>query len=90
MILHRTQIGPLEFRAIFRDEEILHHVRYVTEDEGEEHVVSLLPLWENQRYKIAQAFGREMIPDQSRQSRDNILFVKAADGSPLTRHMRGQ
>jgi hypothetical protein len=77
-----TQIGPLEFRAIYADEEVLCHVRLVTDAEGEEHVISLLPFWDNQRLKIAEAFGREMAPDTSRQSRDNVIFVKSADGSP--------
>jgi hypothetical protein len=54
----------------------------VTDDLGEEHLVSLLPLWENQRRKIEDAFGREMIPDESRQSKDNIVYVKSVDGSP--------
>jgi hypothetical protein len=48
---------------------------------GEEHIVSLLPLWENQHLRIRQAFGREMIPDDSRPSKDNVLYVKSADGS---------
>jgi hypothetical protein len=53
----------------------------MTDDEGEEHVISLLPLWENQRLRIAEAFGREMVPNTSRQSKDNVIFVKSADGS---------
>jgi hypothetical protein len=54
----------------------------MTDAEGEEHIISLLPFWENQRLKIMQAFGREMIPDESRPSKDNVIYVKAADGSP--------
>jgi hypothetical protein len=79
-----TQVGPREFRAIYEDDELLCHVRYMTDAEGEEHVISLLPLWENQRLKIAEAFGREMVPDLSRQSKDNVILVKSADGAPQT------
>jgi hypothetical protein len=77
-----SPIGPLEFRAVYADEEVLCHVRFITDSEGEEHVVSLLPLWENQRIKIAQAFGRETVPDESRPSKDNVISIKSADGSP--------
>jgi hypothetical protein len=77
-----TQTGAREFRAVYNDEEILYHVRFLADGEGEEHVVSLLPLWENQRLRIAEAFGREMVQDTSRQSKDNVIFVKSADGSP--------
>jgi hypothetical protein len=73
--------GPLEFQAMYLDEEVLCHVRYMTDDEGEEHIVSLLPRWETQISKINQAFGREMVPDPSRQSKGNVVYVKAADGS---------
>jgi hypothetical protein len=72
----------MNFKVYYTDEEITHHVRFVTDDMGEEHLVDLLPQWENQVYKIRQAFGREMIPDTSRQSKDNILYVKPKDGSP--------
>jgi hypothetical protein len=57
-------------------------VKFVRGDEGEEHIVDLLPLWENQVFKVRQAFGREMIPDDSHPSHDNVLFVKSADDSP--------
>jgi hypothetical protein len=77
-----TQIGQMEFRAIFADEQVIYHVRFMTDDTGEEHLVSLCPLWENQRYAVAQAFGREMILDETRQSSNNVLYVKSADGSP--------
>jgi hypothetical protein len=83
-----TQTGSLEFRAVYADEEILCHVRFVTDSEGEEHIISLLPFWENQHLKISQAFGREMVPDTSRPSKDNVIFVKSADGSPQIRLLR--
>jgi hypothetical protein len=76
------QTGPMEFQACYVDEEVLYHVRFVVGDEGEEHIIGLLPFWENQVFKIRQGFGREMVPDESQPSRDNILFVKSADGSP--------
>jgi tRNA/tmRNA/rRNA uracil-C5-methylase (TrmA/RlmC/RlmD family) len=83
-----NQTGPREFRAIYDDEEVLHHVRYVTDDEGEEHLVSLLPLWENQHLRIQQAFGRKMILDESRPSKDNVLYVKAEYGSPRIQRLK--
>jgi hypothetical protein len=77
-----NQTGPREFRVIYEDEEVSYHVRFMTDDSGGEHLVSLLPLWENQHLRVERAFGRKMILDESRQSKDNILFVKSADGSP--------
>jgi hypothetical protein len=77
-----VQTGPLKFQVYYADEEILYHVRFMTDDAGEEHIVSLLPRWENQAIKVRQAFGREMIPDEGRQSKDNVIYVKTADGSP--------
>jgi hypothetical protein len=49
---------------------------------GEEHVVSLLPRWENQIIRVRESFGREMIPDDSQPVEDGVIFVKSADGSP--------
>jgi hypothetical protein len=72
----------MKFQACYPDEEVLYHVRFVVGDEGEEHLIELLPFWENQVFKIRQAFGREMVPDESHPSYDNVLFVKSADGSP--------
>jgi hypothetical protein len=76
------QTEPMRFQANYSGEEVLHHVRFVVGDTGEEHLVELLPFWENQVFKIRQAFGREMILDDSRPAHDNVLFVKSADGSP--------
>jgi hypothetical protein len=77
-----TQTGEREFRAVYEDEVFPYRVRFVTNDEGEEHLVKLLPLWENQKLRIAEAFGREMVLDESRQSKADEIFVKSADGSP--------
>jgi hypothetical protein len=77
-----TQTGPREFRAIYGDEVLPYRVRFLTDTEGEEHLVNLLPLWENQKHRIQEAFGREMVPDTSRQSKDDVIFVQSADGSP--------
>jgi hypothetical protein len=77
-----VQTGPMEFQASYADEEVLFHVRYSTDSEGEEHIISLLPYWENRVFKVNRASGREMIPDTSRPSVNNILYVKSADGSP--------
>jgi hypothetical protein len=68
--------------VLYGDEELLYHVRFVTDDMGEENEVSLLPLWENQHLRIEQAFGRKIILDESRPSKDDVLYVKSADGSP--------
>jgi hypothetical protein len=77
-----VELGDLRFYASYADDEKIFHVRFMTEDEGEEHLVSLLPCWENQVLKIRLAFGREMIPDDSRPSKDDAIYVKSADGSP--------
>jgi hypothetical protein len=76
------QEEQMNFRVYYTDEEVTHHVRFVTDDMGEGHLVDLLPQWENQVHKVRQAFGREMVPDISRQSKDNIIYVKSKDGSP--------
>jgi hypothetical protein len=34
---------PMKFRVYYADEEVTHHVRYVIDDMGEEHLVDLLP-----------------------------------------------
>jgi hypothetical protein len=60
-----TQIGPREFRATYGDEVRPYRVRFLTDAEGEEHLVNLLPLWENQKLKIQEAFGREMVLNTS-------------------------
>jgi hypothetical protein len=77
-----NQIGEHEFRAIYAEEEVLTSVQYITNDAGEEHTIPLLPLWENQVLRIRQAFGRDMIPDESHPPKDGVLYVKAADDSP--------
>jgi hypothetical protein len=59
-----------------------YRVRFLADGEGEEHLVNMLPLWDNQKLRIREAFGREMILDETRQSKDDELFVKSADGSP--------
>jgi hypothetical protein len=76
------ETSPLKFQACYADEAILYHVKFMRGDEGEEHIVDLLRFWENQVFKVRQAFGREMIPDDSHPSHDNVLFVKSVDGSP--------
>jgi hypothetical protein len=72
----------LKFRVYYLDEEVLCHVRFVTDEAGEEHLVDLLPAWQSQMFKINQAFGREMIPDDLKPSKDNVVFVKSKDGQP--------
>jgi hypothetical protein len=80
-----VELPDRHFYASYADDEREYHVRFMTADEGEEHLVSLLPCWENQVLKIRLAFGREMVPDESRQSKDDVIYVKSADGSPQTR-----
>jgi hypothetical protein len=77
-----TQTGPMEYKAVYADEVQTYKVRFTTDGEGEEHEMNLFPLWENQKLKIQEALGREMIPDDSRPSRDGVLYVKSAGGSP--------
>jgi hypothetical protein len=50
--------------------------------EGEEHVVNLLPFWENQIIRIREAFGREMMLDPAHPVKDEVIYVKSVDGSP--------
>jgi hypothetical protein len=57
-------------------------VRFVQGDEGEEHEVNMLPLWQNQIIRVREAFGREMISDDSQPLENRVIFVKSADGSP--------
>jgi hypothetical protein len=76
-----VQTGPAEFTAYYEDEFRPIKVRYVQGYVGEEHEVSLLPRWENQIIRVREAFGREMIPDDSQPTEDGVMFVKAADGS---------
>jgi hypothetical protein len=72
----------LKFKVYFLDKEVTCHVRFVTDDVGEEHLVDLLPAWQVQMFKINQAFGREMVPDTSKVSKDNVIFVNSKDGQP--------
>jgi hypothetical protein len=72
----------LKFQAYYLDEEVTFRVRYETADAGEEHLVDLLPHWQVQMLKINQAFRRKMIPDDSKQSKNNVAYVKAEDGAP--------
>jgi hypothetical protein len=77
-----TQTGPMEFKAIYADEVQTFKVRFVTDDAGEEHEMNLFPLWENQKLRIQEAFGCEMVPDDSKPPEDGVLYVRSADGSP--------
>jgi hypothetical protein len=63
-------------------------VRYVLGDIGEEHEIKLLPLCPNQIIRVREAFGREMIPDDSHAAEDGVIYVKAADRSPWTQCMK--
>jgi hypothetical protein len=77
-----SETEHLKFRVYYLDEEVTCHVKFITEDAGEEHLVDLLPAWQSQMFKINQTFGREMIPDDSKPSKDNVVFVKSKDGQP--------
>jgi hypothetical protein len=68
-----VETEQMKFQVPYLDEEVLCHVRYNTDAVGEEHLISLLPYWQAQIFKINQAFGREMTPDTSRESKDNII-----------------
>jgi hypothetical protein len=54
------QTGQTEFSAYYGDEFREIRVGFVHGAEGEAHVVSLLPIWENQVIRIREAFCREM------------------------------
>jgi hypothetical protein len=75
------QTGPTEFTVFYEDEFRETRVRFIQREEGEEHVVSLLPRWENQIIRVRESFGREMIPDESQPEEDGILYMKFADGA---------
>jgi hypothetical protein len=77
-----TKTGLREFRAVYGDEVRPFKVRFLLEGEGEEDEINLLPLWENQKLKVQEAFGRETILDETRPQKDGVLYVKSADGSP--------
>jgi hypothetical protein len=42
----------------------------------------MLPHRKDQVVRIREAFGRDMIPDDSQLAEDGVIFVKSADGSP--------
>jgi hypothetical protein len=77
-----VQTEELKFRVYYSDEKSTYRVRYETTDAGEEHSIDLFPKWENQIHEIRFAFGREMIPGDSKVSKDDIIYVKPTDGSP--------
>jgi hypothetical protein len=77
-----VQTGPTEFTAYYEDEFRPIKVRFVQGAEGEEHAVSVLPRRENQIIRVREAFGREMVPDDSQPVEDGVIFVKSIDGSP--------
>jgi hypothetical protein len=80
-----TQTGQKEFTALYADETRPYKVKFIRGDEGEEHVVNLLPLCENQIIRIREAFGRDMVLDETRQSNMDTIFLKSADSSPPDR-----
>jgi hypothetical protein len=82
--LTAVQTGPAEFTVYYEDEFGPIKVRFVQGSVGEEHVVSLLPHWENQIIRVREPFGREMIPDESQAAKDGVIFVKSANSSPRT------
>jgi hypothetical protein len=42
----------------------------------------MLPGWQNQIIRVREAFGREMIQDESQPEEEGVIFVKSADESP--------
>jgi hypothetical protein len=75
------QTGPTEFTGFYAEQIRDWRVRFVKGSEGEEHVVRMLPLWEDQIAQVRDAFGREMIPDDSQFAEDGVIFVKSVGGS---------
>jgi hypothetical protein len=66
------QSGPREFTACFPEDARPY----------KEHVVNLLPCWENQILKVREAFGRETMLDADHPSKDDVICVKSVDDSP--------
>jgi hypothetical protein len=77
-----TQTGPKEFTAYYQDDIRSWRVYFGTTDMGEEHEIRALPHWSNQVLIVREAFGREMVLDESRPQAAGRIFVKSADGSP--------
>jgi hypothetical protein len=67
---------------MYGDQMQVWKVRFIQGVEGEEHEMEMLPYWENRIIRVREAFGREMIPDESRPTEDGVIFVKSADGTP--------
>jgi hypothetical protein len=63
LTLHQTRLGV--FTAYYEDQMKETKARFVRRDEGEEHVVKVLPYWEHQVIRVREASGRDMIPDDS-------------------------
>jgi hypothetical protein len=80
LTLHQTEPGV--FTAYYEDQMADMKARVIRGDEGEEHIVRVLPHWEDQIIRIREAFDRDMIPDNSQPPEDGVIFVKSADGSP--------
>jgi hypothetical protein len=76
------QTGPKEFTSFYPDDVREWKVFFGDENLGEEHEIRALPHWQNQVRIINEAFGRQMVLDESRPVSKGRIFVKSADGSP--------
>jgi hypothetical protein len=79
LMIHQT--GPRELTPYCEYEIRTFKVRFVQDAEAEEHEANMLPRWQNQIIRTREAFGREMIPDDSQSVEDGVGCVKSADGS---------
>jgi hypothetical protein len=77
-----VQTGPKEFTAFREDDIRTWRAYFGTLDMDEEHEIRALPHWDNQRLIVNEAFGREMVLDDSRPEAPGRIYVKSADGSP--------
>jgi hypothetical protein len=74
--------SPKKFKAILPIDQQNFDVRYEIGDIGEEHPLTLLPIWEYQKPRIDEEFGREMCLDTDRLPASGFIVVKEADGAP--------
>jgi hypothetical protein len=77
-----TKTGPKEFTAYYEDDIRRWRAFFGTVDMGEEHEIRALPHCDSQRTIVCEAFGREMVLDESSPQAAGRIFVKSADGSP--------
>jgi hypothetical protein len=61
-----VQSGPKEFTACYEDEVRNWRVYFELNGEGEEHEIRMLLQWQNQVLLVREAFGCDMVLDESK------------------------